>query len=597
MKISKLYSNFPKIFVPIEFNRGLNVVVAEIRLPENKERDTHNLGKSTLGALIDFCLLEGKDGTFFLFDQSDLFKEFVFFAEIELLNGHYLTIRRSVSEGSKASFKLHVERHQDFSSADSSNWDQWMLPFEKSRDLLDGILDLTALRPWSFRKVLGYLLRGQADYIDVFHLNKFKGKHVDWKPVLSHILGFDAAAVEEHYTVTSELGRKVDQEKLLSDELSGSLSDLSEIQGLLQLKSSEATEREEMLNAFDFSKEDRKTIDDLVEDANAQLAEINSKKYYVRQETAQIEASLKTATPLFDPNQAAKLFEEAGVLFPNQVKTSFERLIRFNKEITEERRAYLREELKELKRVQTELDEIAKEFERKRAKSLTFLQHDNLLDKYKSISQELVDIRADIQFLRGQSERLERLRELRKEISRIEAYKNELMARIEENVAGVNTDETGTFSKVRRYFTEIIKSVVDSSAILTVSTNSNGNVDFGAKFTGPSGRLTKADDGHTYKKLLCIAFDLALLRSHLDRRFPRFVYHDGVYESLDNRKKEKLTDVMRSYADSGVQQIITLIDSEIPFDKGAEEFFLEGEVVLVLHDEGQDGRLFKMPPW
>ncbi|MFZ2077034.1 MAG: DUF2326 domain-containing protein, partial [Xanthobacteraceae bacterium] len=35
-----------------------------------------------------------------------------------------------------------------------------------------------------------------------------------------------------------------------------------------------------------------------------------------------------------------------------------------------------------------------------------------------------------------------------------------------------------------------------------------------------------------------IGFDMALLRAHLDHKFPRFVYHDGVFESLDPRKKK-----------------------------------------------------------
>lgn len=51
MKPSKLYSNDPVAFAPVEFQSELNVVLAEIRLPENRDRDTHNLGKTTLGRL------------------------------------------------------------------------------------------------------------------------------------------------------------------------------------------------------------------------------------------------------------------------------------------------------------------------------------------------------------------------------------------------------------------------------------------------------------------------------------------------------------------------------------------------------------------
>jgi uncharacterized protein YydD (DUF2326 family) len=64
MKLSKLYSNKPDLFEPRHFVTGLNVVLAEIRLPENHKKDTHNLGKTTLGRLLDFCFLVRKKKDF-----------------------------------------------------------------------------------------------------------------------------------------------------------------------------------------------------------------------------------------------------------------------------------------------------------------------------------------------------------------------------------------------------------------------------------------------------------------------------------------------------------------------------------------------------
>jgi uncharacterized protein YydD (DUF2326 family) len=67
MKLSKLYSNRHNSFPPIRFNDGLNVVLAEIRDPENLNKDTHNLGKTTIAQIIDFCLLKKRSASFFLF--------------------------------------------------------------------------------------------------------------------------------------------------------------------------------------------------------------------------------------------------------------------------------------------------------------------------------------------------------------------------------------------------------------------------------------------------------------------------------------------------------------------------------------------------
>jgi uncharacterized protein YydD (DUF2326 family) len=43
-------------------------------------------------------------------------------------------------------------------------------------------------------------------------------------------------------------------------------------------------------------------------------------------------------------------------------------------------------------------------------------------------------------------------------------------------------------------------------------------------------------------------------------RNSRSSYHDGVLETLDDRKKLNLIDVIRDYAGHGVQHVVTAID-------------------------------------
>src|SRR4051812_23972366 len=115
MKLSKVYSNKSQLFGPINFTPGLNVVHAEIRLPENKTKDTHNLGKTTLGLVIDYCLLTTPKPGFFLLKHADRFSDFMFYLELKLLDGDYVTVRRAASESTKISFKRHKESDADFS--------------------------------------------------------------------------------------------------------------------------------------------------------------------------------------------------------------------------------------------------------------------------------------------------------------------------------------------------------------------------------------------------------------------------------------------------------------------------------------------------
>ena len=128
--------------------------------------------------------------------------------------------------------------------------------------------------------------------------------------------------------------------------------------------------------------------------------------------------------------------------------------------------------------------------------------------------------------------------------------------------------------------------------------NSEGNLDFRADFVDDNELATSEGDGTSYRKLQCVAFDLAVLRAHLDGKFPRFVYHDGVFEALDPRPKQNLLDVIREYSDLGIQTVITLIGSDAPPpEAGAGDVFGPDEVVVKLHDDGKEGRLFKFEGW
>lgn len=598
MKLSKLYTNTPELFAPVKFVSGLNVVMAEIRLPENRNKDTHNLGKTTLGRLLDFCFLSKREPNFFLFKHEDVFKDFVFFLEIELEAGSFVTVRRGVQEATEISFKRHSAGNQDFSELSDSSWDHTNVPFDRSKELLDGLLDWRTLKPWSYRKILGYLIRSQNDYQEVFHLRKFGPKHAHWKPFLAHMLGFDGTQLEQHYQKEEELSKKEAGADLIKKELGGSAEDISKIEGILLLKKQEAEKQTALLTSFDFRSQDKEKTKQLVNEFDASIAELNSQRYSLSQNKKKILASLEEEQVLFSPDEANRLFKEAGILFQGQIKKDFQQLIEFNRAITEERGVYLREELSEiestLKQINTELSSFGK----KRSDALSFLSTTDIFDKYKRVSTELVTLRADITSLERQRDSLHRLQELGTEIRALKETKTRLQAKVEEDANIQNANEKSLFSSIRLYFSEIVEDVINRKALLSVAVNKSGHLEFQAEILDESGNSTSADMGHTYRKLLCIAFDLAILRAHVANKFPSFVYHDGVFESLDNRKKENLLSVLRKYAELNIQPIITLIDSDLPARSENEgAVFSQSEIVLTLHDEGDQGRLFKRPSW
>lgn len=598
MRLSQIYSNRPDIFGPVRFNPGFNVILGEIRLPENPDEDTHCLGKTTLAHLLDFCLLKQKNKEFFLFKQQSLFAEFAFFLELETLSGAYLTIRRSVAEATRIAFKLHDEPRRNLAQAGDDAWDHVNIPWERARQMLDGLLDLRAVKPWDYRRPVSYALRTQNDFNDVFQLAKFRGRHAYWKPYVAHILGFDAALVTEGFELAKQIETIQTEAKALRNDLLGTDATLDTIEGLLTLRTQEADDLAARVEAFDFRLADSQVNKELVEELDRHLTAANHERYYLSVNREKIARSLEEHAILFDPESASRLFEEAGQVFPGQLRKSFEDLIGFNRAITDERRGYLLAELKELDAQLRDLETRLQDLNQRRMEALAYLRDADSIQKYRELNKRLVTLRAGIERLTAQREAFLRLREKERERVQLEEQKTKIQQLIEDDIEVAASTSESRYSTIRRYLNEFTREVLDRNALISSKLNNEGNIEYSAEYLGPDGKPSSEDQGKSYRQLLCAAFDLAVARALLEQPFIRFLYHDGLLEGLDNRKKLNLINAIRRIAALGIQQIVTVIDSDLPRDDTGERFaFREDEVVLVLHDENDAGRLFRMARW
>jgi uncharacterized protein YydD (DUF2326 family) len=185
------------------------------------------------------------------------------------------------------------------------------------------------------------------------------------------------------------------------NELGGSIEDISKIEGILLLKQQEADKKQKLLDAFDFRNQDKTRTKQLVDEIDERIAMLNAERYSLNQRRKKILSSLEEDQILFSPDEADRLFKDAGVLFKDQIKKDFVQLISFNKAITDERRGYLQEERveveAELKRVNPELNALGK----RRSETLAFLSVTDVFSRYKQVADEMVRLRADSRRLKG----------------------------------------------------------------------------------------------------------------------------------------------------------------------------------------------------
>ncbi len=579
MKISKIYSN--KNFKNIEFNENFNAIVAFIE--SDKKEDTHNLGKTSLIRVIDFLLLSSFDKNTDKLLGNDIFIGQEFYGELKLNSGKYLLIKRSINTPTKISFKLNDSKLNDFEL--DIDWDE-ELTLKKAKARLNDYLDFNILPNWDYRKSITYFLRSQQDYLDVFKLNKFKGKHKDWKPFVFDLLGFDGKLILEKLEIEEEIDTLKGKVKTLKLEAQIDTSEKDRLEGLLEIKKNELFEVRKLIDRFNFFKEDIQTNKELVEQIDVQLQAFNTDRYRISYEINKIESSLSDIIDDIDNKTISDLFEEVNLYYPQQLKKEYNDLISFQKSLTIERKKYLLETLTELKGEYSDLNSKIRVIENQKGELLSLLTQKDSYQKFKEYQKKTVSLEVEV-------ERID---------DKIQAIDNSLI--IENDIAEKKESITNYIlalkdalserkhSNINKIFNSIIKEILDTNALISLKLNNHGNIEFNADYQNKVDFLnTSESQGTTYKKLLCVAFDLSLLVNFSDKSFYKFVYHDGVLEGLDDRIKIRYIKLVKELCEKyDLQYIVTLIDSDLP--KDMPNLIEENDICLRLNDKDNNGKLF-----
>lgn len=600
MQLSKIYCDNPSIFGPIHFNCAgksniINVIFGAVKEPENKSRDSHNLGKTTLIDVIDFLLLKEISGTnHFLATHAYRFKGLTLFFEIRLNSLDFITIRRSIDEPNQIGLKRHEQGSQDFTDLTNKSWDHTELPLSIATEILDGILNLRVIEPYSYRKALTYFLRKQADYTDVLQLQKFQvGQHKFWKPFVMTLLGFDESPVQEKYKIDQQIENLEAEKRKREAELQVEEHDLLKMNAELESLRAQLNETEEQLDHFQFSDTERKLMETTVNQIEVRISEINDELYDVEIDLRNIEKAIKSKMD-FKISEIDSVFSEAGIHFPDQVKRSYEQLVNFNKALSKERNNSLRERQKRLLELRSSLLNEKYEQDSQRMSHRNILQNSDTLDKFKSLQIELTDQKAALTYLEGQYARLSAISDIEEELNIQKLARTSKQILIRNQII----ESTETKDNITNYFRNYCKRVLDHEGLFYIKQNSYGNVEFiiGLK-EKVSARTSRQADGKSYRQMTCALFDLALLKTYENSDFFHFVYHDGILEGLDNRKKRIFLDLVREViTPSKIQYILSVIESDLPRDEnGSTESFRSEEIILQLDDSGDEGRLFRMP--
>lgn len=599
MQLSRVYSNLDGIFTPIHFNSAdaaatPNVIFAEVKRKRAKEGDSHNLGKTTLIALIDFMLLKDITGTdHFLTKHKERFQDFVFYMELALHAGGYATICRSVAEPTRIALKRTSQSVKDARRYSEADWDHWDIPLSPAREALDAWLALTTISPWDYRIGVSYFLRTQEDYSDYFQIQKFmQGKDRAWKPYLAAILGLDHEAVTQKYVLEDEIKSVTTERDQRLGEIDPRNRDRGELATRIEIARDEIAQIDVRLDGFDFHQIELQINKVVVDDIEARINDIGQALYDLDVDIAQLERSI-TCGIKFDLSRIKEIFRESDVLLSDAVVRSYEELIDFNRKLTRERNRALRTRIGELKTLRDRLTEEHRQQSDERRRLLAIVQQADTFRKYKALQKEQADRRASLTYLENQLSRVDAVTAIDRRIRELKSRRDDATTAIEKSLQ----EDSPIRAAVTRYFNRYVKQVLGIKGEFIVGRNANGNIEFEIRTKDAAGDETSQDRGHSYHRLLCALFDMAVLKALESNAFYHFVYHDGIFEGLDNRVKLRLIELVREIIRDGkIQYIFSIIDSDLPrkIDTQEQIRFDRKEVILTLNDQGDKGRLFKM---
>jgi uncharacterized protein YydD (DUF2326 family) len=217
--------------------------------------------------------------------------------------------------------------------------------------------------------------------------------------------------------------------------------------------------------------------------------------------------------------------------------------------------------------------------------------------KYKLLQAEYADQRSELSFLVGQLAKIDNLEAIEQRLRDHRKRRDDQITAIEISLQRGSPIKTS----ITQLFNRFVRQVLGIHGEFIVGKNKSGNLEFEIKTKDVTGSDTSQHAGHSYHRLLCALFDLAVLKALEETPFYHFVYHDGIFEGLDNRVKLRLLSLIRECALSKrVQYILSVIDSDLPRaleDDSKKIEFPTAEIVVELNDSGDQGRLFKMPPF
>lgn len=568
MRLNSLSASFPG-FRSVDFRDGLNIVVAD-RAKEATKTDSRNgLGKTTVIALIDFCLGANMS------DRLEQMKGNGWYFTLSLTTRSGITLRASRSPD--ASGEIHVEGNvvaaglveqkdvaeDGTATVGTRRWTNWLGRecFSRSGMPTD---------PPTFRSLIRHLARYRNDsLIDPFRTLANQGAEAV-QAENAYFLNLDWRLAKEWAGLKDRRARVA-----LADDPDNSIdARIAALEPQL-VRLQRRTERlSKDISTFAVLPEYRE-IESRVQQAISQIKSIGNENFADRQQLELYESQAQdefTSSPL----NVEQLFAEAGIVLGDAIVRSLGEAVEFQQQVTANRAAYLADETRRVRerilQRETEQARLAEQQER----DLQLLRTGGALDDLVGLQRTLAESQVEVAQV---EEQIRTLRDLSDRKSKLKSDELDLTARTKLDMQERFNRRAGIIAR----FGEIMEALYGEPADLRISPGKTG-IQFKAV-------LPKTGSGGVHLMAI-FAYDIALSEDLAsDDRGPGFLIHDSsIFADVDERQTAKAIEIAAASAtEYGYQHLLTVNSDNVPWGEFADRAVFDDSIVLRLHDGDPTG--------
>lgn len=502
--------------VNITFKNGLNIICADISEKSTDKDSMNGAGKSTVLHLIDFCLLAALDERI---KGSKDFKKFTFVLECQDRNNYY-NIKRSIKNPEKVYLAINNNDYKEMELKECK---------ELFKEIFFGISE-DEENELTFRTLMNVVKRDEK-----IGFNRIFYYHPRWRVYLKNAVNLFLIGL--NYTLPLEKQKLIKEKEKIGKIIYGLDKNLKKknIPNKATLKSKKALlerqikRRQRILDNFNVHKE----YHELEMEANnltKQMKNAQNQLFVNNQNLEEYREALSTYITI-DLSEIEELYKSLKVHLSDSLKHGLSSIQQFHHRLIENRNTYLSDEIRRVERIQEELRSNLELFDKKRSRIMGILQTHGALSEYNLILQRLDEDKKELFEISNYIDVYEEISDYKKEKKRI-------VNDIDENNMKSENEINENEEIIRQLiimFEEIYENIVSVPGILVVgikdtykSSDQLFELDIKGERKGSSGM----------ERVRIFAYDLAIIfhNIRLNRRFPRFVMHDGIFHGVDKRQ-------------------------------------------------------------